>query len=96
MIIPSVNGTHGQGFLETVEDHDGSVHRTGTLKSSGQNAIRLQRLVESQVPLVYSGPVLTNGRWCADVVPIVATSIVVESGALPIVSLTLREHASGE
>jgi hypothetical protein len=91
VIIASVNGTHGQGFLETVEREDGSALRIGMLKASGQDALRLQRLVDDREPLTYSGPVLTNGRWCVDTVPIEATSMVMESGTPPIVSLTVCE-----
>src|SRR4051794_3671086 len=81
LIIASVNGNKGQGFLETVERADGTVQRTGILRLSVANALRLQRLVDDHEPLIYSGPVLADGRWRADTVPIIAMSILPEPGA---------------
>jgi hypothetical protein len=94
MIIASVNGAYGQGFLETVEREDGTVRRTGMLKVGGPDALRLRRLVANHEPLVYSGPVLVDGRWCAGSFPIVATSIVTEPGTPLIVSIMLRDDCA--
>jgi hypothetical protein len=91
LIIASVNGTNGQGFLETVERADGSVQRTGVLRLSASSALRLQRLVDNREPLIYSGPVHANGRWCADTLPIVAMSILPEPGAPATVCVMLCE-----
>jgi hypothetical protein len=93
MIIASVNGTHGQGFVEVVEHADGSVHRTGLLKLSAASAMRLQALFDAHEPLVYSGPVFADGRWFVETFPIVATNVVVEAGAPPILSITLDDVA---
>lgn len=92
MIIASVNGTYGQGFLETIERDDGSIQRMGMLKLSARDAMQLQRCLENRQPLIYSGPVLANGRWCADTFPIVATSIVTDPAAPAIVSITLCDR----
>jgi hypothetical protein len=81
LIIASVNGNKGQGYLETVERADGSIQRTGLLRLSASSALRVQRLVDNREPLIYSGPVLAHGRWCADTLPIVAMSILPEPGA---------------
>jgi hypothetical protein len=89
MIIASVNGTHGQGFVEVVEHADGSVHRTGLLKLSAANAKRLQALFDAHEPLIYSGPVFTDGHWQVETFPIIPTKVVVEAGAPPILSITL-------
>lgn len=91
MIIASVNGANGQGYLETIERADGSVQRTGLLRISASNALRLQKLVDNREPLIYSGPVFENGRWCADTIPIVATSIHPEPGAPAVVCVIIHE-----
>jgi len=91
MIIASVNGTHGQGYLETIERADGSVHRAGVLRLSASKALKLQKLVDNREPLIYSGPVFENGRWCVHTIPIVATSIHPEPGAPAVVCVMLHE-----
>ena len=91
MIIASVNGTHGQGYLEAVERADGTVHRTGLLRLSASKALRIQKLVDNREPLIYSGPVFENGRWCVDTIPIVATSIHPEPGAPTVVCVIIHE-----
>ena len=89
MIVASVNGTSGQGFVEVIESSDGSLRRTGLIKLSAPNAMDLQSLFDNHEPLIYAGPVLSNGRWRAESFPIVATSVVMEPGAPPILSVTL-------
>ena|SRR5436190_23809845 len=91
MIIASVNGTHGQGYLETIQRSDGSTHRAGLTRLSASKAVQLQKLVDDCEPLFYSGPVLVNGRWCADTVPIVATSIHPEPGSPAVVCVIVQE-----
>ena len=39
----------------------------------------------------HSGPVFENGRWCADTIPIVATSIHPEPGAPAVVCVIVHE-----
>jgi hypothetical protein len=91
MILASINGTHGLGYVETIERTDGSVHRVGVLRLSASKALRLQTLVDNRKPLTYSGPVLANGRWCVDTIPIVVTSIHPEPGAPAVVCVILHE-----
>lgn len=91
MIIASVNGTHGQGYLETVQRADGSTQLVGLLRLSATKALQLQKLVDDCEPLFYSGPIFMNGRWCADTVPIVATSIHPEPGAPTVVCVIIHE-----
>ena len=91
MIIASINGTQGQGYLETIERADGSLRRVGLLRISASNALRLQALVDNREPLIYSGPVLENGRWRAGTVPIVATSIHPEPGAPAVACVIVHE-----
>ena len=93
MIIASVNGTRGQGFLESVEHDDGSVRRIGVMKISALDAKRLQQLVDEHQPLLYSGPVLAKGRWRAETVPIVAMSFVTDPGVPTMSCVTLCEPA---
>ena len=91
MILASVNGTHGQGYLETIERADGSVQRAGLLRLSAAKALQLQRLVDNREPLIYSRPILENGRWYADAIPIVATSIHPEPGSPAVVCVIVHE-----
>jgi len=91
MIIASINGTHGQGYLETIERADGSVRRAGLLRISASKALQLQKLVDNREPLIYSGPVFENGQWCAATIPIVATSIHPEPGAPAVVCIIVHE-----
>lgn len=89
MIIASLNGTYGQGFIEVIQRSDGSVERTGMLKLSAPTAMSLRGLFDAHQPLTYAGPVLENGRWSAESFPIVATSVETEPGAPDTVSVTL-------
>jgi hypothetical protein len=93
MIIASVNGMSGQGFVEVIEGSDGSVRRAGLIKLSAPNAMRLQGLFDTHEPLIYNGPVLSNGRWRAESFAVVATSVVMEPGAPPTLSVTLDSPA---
>src|SRR4051812_9969396 len=89
MIIASVNGTHGHGFLETIQREDGTVLRAGLLKVGAQHAQRLRRLIDDQEPLVYSGPVFVDGGWRAQTFPIVAISMVPDPVAPSTMCVTL-------
>jgi len=91
MIIASVNGAHGQGYLETFQRADGSTHRAGLIRLSASKALQLQKLVDDREPLFYSGPVFVNGQWCADTVPVVATSIHPEPGLPSVVCVIVHE-----
>src|SRR3954452_7453962 len=89
MIIASLNGTHGQGFVEIIERGDGSVERLGRLKLSATSAKRLQRWFDCNEPLTYAGPVFSNGRWLADTFPILATQVITERDSPDTVAITL-------
>jgi hypothetical protein len=77
IIVASINGTPGLGFVEVIERDDGTADRTGMLKLTPPNAQRLQAMLDRNEALVYSGPVFFDGRWCSQTFSIVATSVVI-------------------
>jgi hypothetical protein len=75
MILARVNGTPGFGFAEAVTQRDGSVQRVGLLELRPANASVLQSAVESQQPLVYSGPVWVDDTWVEESFPVTLTPV---------------------
>ena len=90
MVIASLNGTNAQGFVEVIERSDGSIERTGLLKLSTPNAMELRHLLDADTPIVYKGPVLANGRWCADTFSVTATDVAMECESEETVNVTIN------
>lgn len=87
IIVASINGTPGLGFVEVIERNDGTTDRTGMLKLTPPNAQRLQAMLDANETLVYSGPVFSDGQWRSESFSIVATSVVVAPGEPAIVHI---------
>jgi hypothetical protein len=96
MVIASLNGTHAQGFVEVIEHSDGSIERTGLLKLSAPCAMELRRLLDAHAPLIYTGPVLANGRWQTDTFAITATEVAMEPGYDDTLNVTVRAETDGD
>ena len=93
MVIASLNGTHAQGFVEVIERSDGSIERTGLLKFSTPAAVELRSLLDADASLVYTGPVLANGRWRADTFRITATDVAMELETEETVNVTIHAES---
>jgi hypothetical protein len=96
MIIASLNGTHAQGFVEVIERSDGTVERMGLLKVSALNAMELRRLLDVDAPLIYTGPVLANGRWQADTFSIHPTDVAIEPESEDTLTVTVRARTNND
>jgi hypothetical protein len=96
MIIASLNGTHAQGFVEVIERSDGTIERTGLLKLSARSALKLRHHLDAQASLIYAGPVLANGRWCADTFCVPAADIAMEPVSDEIINVTIRAETTNE
>jgi hypothetical protein len=90
MVIASLNGTHAQGFLEVIERSDGSIERTGLLKLSAPSALQLRQHLDVHASLIYTGPVLSNGRWRADTFCVPAADVAMEPVSDDITNVTIR------
>jgi hypothetical protein len=75
MILARINGTPGFGFAEAVTQRDGSTKRVGLVELRPANASELRSAVESQQPLVYSGPVWIDDTWVEESFPVTLTPV---------------------
>ena len=75
MILARINGTPGFGFAEAVTQRDGSVKRVGLLELRPTKASELQAAVDSQQPLIYSGPVWLDDAWVEESFPVTLTPV---------------------
>jgi hypothetical protein len=91
MIVASINGTPGLGFAESIQHRDGTTDRTGVIKMTAANAQRLQTILERSEPLVYTGPVYCDGRWCSQTFSIVARNVVIAPGEPAIVHMAEKK-----
>jgi len=87
MILASLNGMHGFGFTEAIEQLDGSLRRTGRLEISLPAETRLQLRISPNEPMTYSGPVWEDRAWRNESFAVVVQPLAFLTDHLTIVSV---------
>lgn len=96
MILASLNGIHGFGFAEAIEQRDGSLRRTGRLEISLSAEARLQLRISPNETMTYSGPVWEDGAWRNESFTVAVQPLAFLSDHLTIVSVAESDVARAE
>lgn len=88
MIVASLNGIHGFGFTEAIEQRDGSLRRMGRLEILLPAEARLQLRIAPNEEMTYSGPVWEDRAWRNESFAVVVEPLAFLADQLTIVSVS--------